>query len=122
MSQNINNEGLTRGVIYDTEPEKTYLVLIDATDIESEEQYQEWRFIEGRQKAYDYIKGRIENHYITVDVHKSLIIVNSVKINEGISVYSFMKVMKETEKVIDYTSFDIEDYNDYDPEESEGAE
>lgn len=120
MPQNINEEGLVRGVSYDTEPEKKYLVLIEATDIESEEQYQEWRFIEGRQNAYDYIKRRIENHYLSVDVHKSLIIVDSVKINEGISIYSFMKVMKESEKVIDYTSFDIEDYNDYDPEETEG--
>ena len=123
MPQNFNEEGLVRGVSYDTEPDKTYLILIDAQEKDNDEiSFRDWQVITGRQEAYDYIKGMIENEYISVDIHTSKIIVSTVKIEEGISIYYFMKSMKENEKVIDYTSFDIEDYNDYDPEETEGAE
>ena len=54
----------------------------------------------------------LESSYVIIDVHKSKIIVSSekVKITDGISIYEFMKAMKESDKIIDYTSFDIEDY------------
>lgn len=115
----VNTEGLVRGVSYDTEPEKTYLILIDAWDIsEGGDRIRDWEIVEGRQAAYDYIKNMIESEYLSVDVMESKIIVSSdkVKVTDGVSIYKFMKSMKENDKVIDYTSFDIEDYVDGDPE------
>ena len=106
----VNTEGLVRGVSYDTEPDKIYLVLIDG---ESEcQKFRDWEILEGRQKAYDYIMNLLKSNYAEIDIHESRIIVSSekVKVTDGISIYEFMKVMKEKDKVIDYSSFDIEDY------------
>lgn len=116
-----NTEGLVRGVTYDTEPEKTYLILIDGMNVYSEVQYRDWEIVEGRQQAYDYIKNLLLSNLASIDVIKSKIIVDSekVKITDGVSIYKFMKNMKENNKVIDYTSFDIEDYMDGDDEEGE---
>lgn len=114
-----NNEGLVRGVTYDTEPDKTYLVLLDG---ESEGQkFRDWEIVVGRQKAYDYIKNMLESNYAEIDIHKSKIIVDSekVKVTDGVSIYKFMKGMKNNDKVIDYSSFDIEDYNTGDEEDIE---
>ena len=119
----VNTEGLVRGVSYDSEPEKIYLILLDGTEPEYghddvAKPFRDWQIKEGRQAAYDYIKSMLENQYVEINVHESRIIVSSekVKVTDGISIYEFMKVMKEQDKVIDYTSFDIEDYNDGDVE------
>lgn len=112
-NQNVNTEGLVRGITYDTEPDKIYLILIDGVENDNEgKQYRDWEIITGRQNAYDYIKTMLENEYIIVNVEESKIIVSSenVKVTDGVSIYAFMKNMKETDKVIDYSSFDIEDY------------
>lgn len=112
-NQNVNTEGLIRGVSYDTEPEKVYLILIDGIEKDNESQpYRDWELVTGRQAAYDYIKTMLENEYVIVNVEESKIIVDSVnvKITDGVSIYAFMKNMKENDKIIDYTSFDIEDY------------
>lgn len=126
MENQFENENLVRGVTYDDEPEKIYLILIDGesrNDDNSGEQYRDWEIVEGRQAAYDYIKGILESEYVIVDIKKSKIIVSSdkVKITDGISIYHFMKKMKDSDKVIDYTSFDIEDYLSYESD-SEGEE
>lgn len=110
----VNTEGLVRGVSYDTEPEKIYLILLDGEEVSNEATpFRDWQMKEGRQAAYDYIKNMIENEYVNIDIHESKIIVsdNNVKITDGISIYEFMKVMKDSDKVIDYSEFDIEDYN-----------
>lgn len=112
-NQNVNTEGLIRGVSYDTEPEKTYLILIDGVESDNEgKPYRDWEIVTGRQEAYDYIKSMLENEYVIVNVEESKIIVDSpnVKITDGVSIYAFMKNMKDNDKVIDYSSFDIEDY------------
>lgn len=119
----VNTEGLVRGVSYDTEPEKTYLILLDGEEPvyghdDIAKPFRDWQMKEGRQAAYDYIKDMIKNEYVVINVHTSRIIVSSekVKVTDGISIYEFMKAMKEKDKVIDYTSFDIEDYVDGDVE------
>lgn len=120
--ENVNTQGLVRGVTYDTEPEKTYLILLDGVLTNDEETiFRDWEFKVGRQEAYDYIKDMLQNQYAIINVHNSKIIVDSteVTIKQGISIYKFMKNMKENEKVIDYSSFDIEDYV---TGETEGAE
>lgn len=111
----VNTEGLVRGVSYDTEPEKTYLILLDGVDNDNTANpFRDWQMKEGRQAAYDYIKEMVENQYVNINVHTSRIIVSSekVKITDSISIYKFMKTMKENDKVIDYSSFDIEDYSE----------
>ena len=114
----VNTEELVRGVSYDSEPEKTYLILIEGLDLDDGE-FRDWEIKVGRQAAYDYIKNYIESEYNVIDVYASKIIVSSekVKVTDGITIYEFMKVMKETEKVIDYSNFNIEDYSN---EELEG--
>lgn len=109
----VNTEGLVRGVSYDEEPEKTYLILLDGVETDDESvRFRDWEFKEGRQAAYDYIKSILESDYVQIDIIESRIIVSSekVKVTDGISIYKFMKSMKEKDKVIDYSSFDIEDY------------
>lgn len=112
-SVNINTEGLVRGISYDNEPEKTYLILIDGEETsEGGSRFRDWEIVTGRQNAYDYIKNMLENIYVSINVDTSKIIVNSdkVKVLNGLTIYEFMKAMKDEDKVIDYTSFDIDDY------------
>lgn len=116
-NQNAENQGLIKGVSYDTEPEKTYLILIEGEEVHDDptsepQKIRDWEIVTGRQSAYDYIKNMIKSGYIIVDTIKSKIIVDSekVKVSDGITIYEFMKLMKEADKVIDYDSFDIEDY------------
>lgn len=108
-----DNEGLVRGISYDTEPEKEYLILIDGYENDNDgSRFRDWEVVVGRQNAYDYIKNMLENEYVSINVDTSKIIVNSdkVKVLNGLTLYEFMKAMKDEEKVIDYSSFDIEDY------------
>ena len=113
MNPVTGTDGLLRGVSYDTEPEKLYLILIEGTENDNEgKDFRDWEIVEGRQDAYDYIKNYLESEFVSIDVYKSKIIVSSekVKVTDGITIYEFMKVMKEKEKVIDYSSFDIDEY------------
>jgi hypothetical protein len=122
VNQMINENQLVRGVSYETEPEKTYLILIEGEEISNGgEPYRDWQIITGRQDAYDYIKNYLESDFVSIDVYKSKIIVSSekVKVTDGITIYEFMKVMKEKEKVIDYSSFDIDEYIGESVEEGE---
>lgn len=112
-NQNINTEGLVRGISYDNEEDKVYLILIDGEETDNEsKKYRDWEIVTGRQQAYDYIKSILESEFAIIDVDRSKIIVSSdkVKITDGISIYKFMKAMKDDDRVIDYTSFDIDDY------------
>lgn len=113
MNPVTGTDGLLRGVSYDTEPEKLYLILIEGSENDNEgKDFRDWEIVEGRQAAYDYIKNYLESDFVSIDVYKSKIIVSSekVKVTDGITIYEFMKVMKEKEKVIDYSSFDIDEY------------
>ena len=115
----MENNNLVKGVSYDTEQEKVYLILIDGIEADNNETpFRDWQIKEGRQAAYDYIKDMLMSDYLTIDVYESKIIVSSekVKVTDGITIYEFMKAMKENDKVIDYTSFDIEDYANGDVE------
>lgn len=122
MNPVTGTDGLLRGVSYDTEPEKLYLILIEGSENDNEgKDFRDWEIVEGRQAAYDYIKNYLESDFVSIDVYKSKIIVSSekVKVTDGITIYEFMKVMKEKEKVIDYSSFDIDEYIGESVEEGE---
>lgn len=115
-----NTENLVRAMSYE-EDKKTYLVLLEGEIPTNEgENYKTYEFILGRQATYDYIKDIIQSQDIIFDAMKSKVIVDSEKVNIGkaLSVYNFMRIMKENNKVVDESSFDIEDYY-YNIEEKE---
>ena len=70
----------------------------------------EWHTVTGRQETYDYLKVLIENNGI--DVHKSFILSGETAPEKAITVYRFMKVCLESNKVRDRSGFDIDDGND----------
>ena len=104
-----------------------YLILLEGEYKDRDgENYKSFEMIQGRQAAYDFIKEILENmtdsdyEYI-LDVSKSKIISEPPVITEDtpritlsnmLSVYSFMKIMRQQNKIKDDTSFDIEDYFD----------
>lgn len=104
-----------------------YLILLEGEYKDGDgENYKSFEMIQGRQAAYDFIKEILENmtdsdyEYI-LDVSKSKIISEPPVITEDtpritlsnmLSVYSFMKIMRQQNKIKDDTSFDIEDYFD----------
>ena len=105
-----------------------YLILLEGEYKDRDgENYKSFEMIQGRQAAYDFIKEILENmtdsdyEYI-LDVSKSKIISEPPVITEDtpritlsnmLSVYSFMKIMRQQNKIKDDTSFDIEDYFDW---------
>ncbi len=122
------NLGLTKGVEYvkdekDKKEERNYLILLVGENRDAEaSEYKDWKFITGRQEAYDFIKRYVTSEYVYIDVHKSRIISNAstITIDRSISVYKFVKGMRAKDNIVDDTSFDISDYAYEDEEENEG--
>lgn len=80
-----------------------YLLLIKSPD--SDETF--WEIIEGREKAYNYIKDNIT----IIDVDNSFIIANKMKdidLDNLHTIYGFVKFVKEKNDIVD--EFDIDDY------------
>lgn len=119
----------------DTPKSKIYLILkvyndTDAGEGESE-QIRDFEFFTGTsQELYDKIREEIlesddSSVRQKIDVMKSMVLVNSNKITIGValrkdnpcSMYRIMKNLREQGKVVDETSFDIDDYKyDFDME------
>ena len=112
-----------------------YLILLEGEYKDRDgENYRSFEFITGRQAAYDYIKEILENMHddsdfeYLLDVSKSKIISEPpvitpdtprITLSNMLTVYSFMKIMREKGKVVDDTSFDIESFFDGYMEEDE---
>ena len=115
------------GIVYvdgrdKTPNEKQYLVLLKGEFKDNENvEYRDFEWIIGRQRLYEYLRDLILNEEdVLIDIHKTVVISESVTINEYISMYEFMKTFKDI--VVDETGFDIEEYNiegvnDFEPEE-----
>lgn len=102
---------------------KRYLILLAGYVNDGDTlDFNQWEYVVGRQKAYDYIaevfmSDELADQGVTFDAFASRIIVESdsgkVKI-DGVSVYSFMKKMK-IENLIQENSinkdFDIEEWS-----------
>lgn len=114
-----------QAITFDDDPEeKIYIVLIKTYDYDSE--IRDWEIIQGRQRAYDRLKGLISDEII--DPNNSFIIAcdldksnpdnfNATPKSKPITVFRFMKVMLEENKVLDdKEGFDINEYdsNSYD--------
>lgn len=110
------NKNVQPGIVFvdgraKTPNERQYLVLLtgDYKDNDNQE-YRDFEWIVGRQRLYDYLRDLIlSEDDVIIDIHKSLIIAETVTINDYVSVYVFMKAVKNI--VIDDTGFDIEEYN-----------
>lgn len=110
------NKNVQPGIVFvdgrsKTPNERQYLVLLsgDYKDNDNQE-YRDFEWIVGRQRLYDYLRDLIlSEDDVIIDIHKSLIISETVTINDYVSVYEFMRAVKNI--VIDETGFDIEEYN-----------
>lgn len=114
----MENKKVMPGIVYTdgrkkNPNEKMYLVLLKGDYIDNEvAEYRDYEWIVGRQNLYEYLRDHITNEgddCFIIDIHKSLIISESVNILDSISVYEFMKSFKDI--VNDNTGFDIEEYN-----------
>ena len=110
--------GLVKAITYIPEDDnKKYLILITGEECSNENiEYRSWEIIESRQMTYDWIKELLlngdENNGFIFDIMKSKVLVDSenVPLSKAISVYRFMILMKTEDKVVDDSTFDIEDY------------
>lgn len=84
--------------------EKEYLILIVGTD-ENGDEFKDFEFISGRDNAYFYIKGLVEN----IDLYESKIIAANDIVNNAKPVVKFMKYCID-EGLIEDPGFDITDY------------
>lgn len=122
-----DNNKIIPGIVYvdgrdKTPNEKLYLVLLQGEFKDNENaEYRDFEWVVGRQRLYEYLRDLILNEEdVLIDIHKTVVISESVTINDYISMYEFMKTFKDI--VVDETGFDIEEYNiegvsDFEPEE-----
>lgn len=95
------------GIIEDPES-KVYLLLLEVTDSENDEEVRDWSVFVGRQETYDYLVNLVVNE--AIDPNHSFIIAGDVKFEEAITVYRFLKSMRDNELVLDGSDFSIEEY------------
>lgn len=96
-----------------------YLLLIRVLEPASpDEDCYEWFIKTGRQTTYDFLKELILS--CVVDIDESFIMGETSTIKTSISIYKFMKSVKDNEKIIDNTSFDVDEYRlgNYEGEET----
>ena len=93
--------------------DKMYLVLYVYTSQDGED-IRDFEFITGRQNTYDRIKELLiaTEDCEQLDAMKSLVFVDSpkIQISNRLNAYTFMKDMRLNNKIVDDTSFDINDY------------
>ena len=116
IEEHTRPDGLVEAIMY-VDDEKKYLITIIGYEIDNENiEYRTWEFIEGRQKAYDFIKDLLiaepEDVGFVMDVMKSKVLLDSenFKYSDAPSVFVFMDMMRVSNKIIDESTFDIKDY------------
>lgn len=109
-----------------------YLLLLEySSKDDNKENIRDWKFIYGRQNAYDYIKDILMNEeeaeYI-LSVDESLIYAdnpnvpdekNKLRISNGVNIYRFMRDCFVLQKVVDEGGFDINDFHVEDKQEDD---
>lgn len=68
-----------------------------------------WLIKTGRQNVYNYLKDMIEAE--AIDPNMSFIVSETVTLKKAGTVSAFMKDMKDNQKVIDGSGFDVTEYN-----------
>lgn len=105
----------TMDLDYAKSQDKLYLVLLVFNhNYDGGEDTRDFEFIHGRQFTYDRLKQLLTdpNADEQLDAMKSLVFVDSpkIRISNKLNVYTFMKDMKFSDKIVDESSFDIQDY------------
>lgn len=104
-----NEIGRTQDAPATEDPESMrYLLLIKVIDDDNGDEYRAFEVIEGRKSTYDYIREliRAEN----INPLECFVMSNKTTLDEAVSFYQFMKYMVNSEKIVDDTGFDIEEY------------
>lgn len=90
---------------------KIYLILSlgYSQDNETEgDEVRDWEVVIGRQETYDRLKNLIESE--AIDPHKSFVLSGETAPEQAITVFRFMKYCLDGDKVVDNTTFDIDEY------------
>lgn len=88
---------------------KPYLLLLKLTDDEEHMADTMWCVQIGRQDTYDYLKNLIKSE--AIDLHHSFVMSGNIKFEDAITVFRFMKTMRDDEKILDGDEeFNIDDY------------
>ena len=97
-----DNNKIIPGIVYvdgrdKTPNEKLYLVLLQGEFKDNENaEYRDFEWVVGRQRLYEYLRDLILNEEdVLIDIHKTVVISESVTINDYISMYEFMKTFKD---------------------------
>ena len=106
--------------------DKTYLLLFEGFEKDSEKEVHDWLIAKGRRQAYEFIKMYMENEDIFYDLKKSKILVDVEKLEQAKSQYDFMNWIIENDimgkdeiypHVDDYDYLDEEEEDLYNGEE-----
>ena len=88
---------------------KVYLILLFGYDSEDDGyEYRDWEVIIGRQETYNRLKNLIESD--AIDPLKSFVLSGNTEPEKAITVYRFMKHCIDNDRVVDNSSFDINEY------------
>lgn len=80
---------------------RQYVILIVGF---SDEEIYEWVAVEGRTNAYEYIKS----HIYTINVKESIVLTENVSLKDALTVYQFVKYLKNGGIVDD--DFDVDEF------------
>lgn len=88
---------------------KPYLLLLKLTDSDEQAGDTLWLIRIGRQDTYDYLKDLIKAE--AIDLHHSFVMSGNIKFEDAITIFRFMKTMRDDDKVLDGDEyFDIDEY------------
>lgn len=94
--------------------EKEYIVFFIMVDDYGDYEQRLWEIKVGRTSTYEFVKSIIED----IDIHNSKVLVEDMTLQDAGSVYEFCKYMQNFYN----DGFDVEDYNQVYPGETEGSE
>ena len=88
---------------------KPYLILMQDVDNDNDDTYKEgrWISVRGRDSAFSYL----ESEAFGIDIVHSYVLSGNIHLGEEVSVYSFMRLCIEKNKV--RTNLTVDDLDDY---------
>ena len=89
-----------------SDPEQKQYIILYTDFGEDEDNIYRWEALQGRTAAYESIKSNAP----VIDIEKSLVLVDGIKVGEALNVREFCDYLKNS-NIIDDESFDIHDYD-----------
>lgn len=110
MNENVNQSNENNSNV-----EKQYLVLLETRGETEAEKTRDWMICFSRQETYDYIKEELlamieEGIEVDIDDMSKVIVSGANDFYTAATVREFMQYMRDSGKVKDDTSFDIEEF------------